>query len=78
MLCFHATGGHFGRDKSIDKVCSRVYWGKNMTAEIMDYVKRCDVCQRVNDRFHKPPATLQYSNRHCATFCVALLAAQVV
>ncbi len=35
---------------------------KNMTAEIEDYVKRCDVCQRVNDRFCKPPATLYTSN----------------
>ncbi len=52
------AGGHFGRDKTIEKVCTRWYWGKNMTAEIVDYVKRCDVCQRVNDRFCKPPATL--------------------
>ena len=37
------------------KICSRVYWGRNMHAEIADYIKRCDVCQRVNDRFDKPP-----------------------
>ena len=52
------TGGHFGRDKTIEKVCSRVYWGKNMTAEVKEYVRTCDVCQRVNDKFQKPPAEL--------------------
>ncbi len=35
-----------------------VYWGKKMTAEIKQRVRTCDVCQRVNDRFHKPPAQL--------------------
>ena len=35
------TGGHFRRDKTIEKVSSRRYWGKNVTAEIVDYVKRC-------------------------------------
>ena len=52
------TGGHFGRDKTIEKVCSRVYLGKNMTAEVKEYVRTCDVCQRVNDKFQKPPAEL--------------------
>ena len=55
---FPDAGGHFGRDKTIEKVCSRVYWGKCMHAEIADFVKRCDVCQRVNDRFCKPPTEL--------------------
>ena len=29
-----------------------------MTAEIVDYINRCGVYQRVNDRSHKLPATL--------------------
>ncbi len=29
-----------------------------MTAETKQHVRTCDVCQRVNDRFHKPPAQL--------------------
>ena len=53
----HASG-HLGRDKTIEKVCSRMYWGKNMSAEIKDYVKTCDVCQRVNDKFQSPPTEL--------------------
>ena len=56
FICY--AGGHFGRDKATEKVCSRVYWGKCMHAEIADYIKRCDVCQRVNNRFNKPPCEL--------------------
>ena len=51
-------GGHLGRDKTLEKVCSRFYWGKGMTEEIIEYVRSCDVCQRVNDVFRKPATEL--------------------
>ena len=35
------TGGHFGRDKTVQKICSRFYW-KNMTEEIRSYVLTCE------------------------------------
>lgn len=49
------TGGHFGRDKTIEKVCSRFYWGKGMCGEIQDLLRTCDTCQRVNNKFKKAP-----------------------
>lgn len=52
------AGGHLGRDKTIDKVCSRFYWGRKMAAEVKEYVKTCDICQRVNDVFLKPQVEL--------------------
>ena len=30
-----------------------------MSAEIKNYVKMCDVCQRVKDKFQSPPTELQ-------------------
>ena len=38
-------GGHFGRDKTTQKICSRYYW-QDMTMQIRDYVQTCDTCQR--------------------------------
>ena len=58
------TGGHFGREKTIEKVCSRVYCGKNMTAEVKEYVRTCDMCQRVNDKFQKPQLNCTQSQCH--------------
>ena len=51
------TGGHLGRDKTIEKIESRFYW-KNMNAHIRDFVKRCDKCQRSNATFVKSNAKL--------------------
>ena len=39
------TGGHLGKDKTIDQVKRRFYWPK-MDAEIQEYVTGCDACQR--------------------------------
>lgn len=50
-------GGHLGRDKTIEKICSRFFW-KNMTDDIKNYVKRCDSCQKMNARFTKSSAEL--------------------
>ncbi|XP_064383224.1 uncharacterized protein LOC135348618 isoform X3 [Halichondria panicea] len=53
----HAAGGHFGRDRTIDKICSRFYW-KSMVEEIREYVKNCSQCQRMNPAFVKTNAKL--------------------
>lgn len=39
------TGGHLGKDKTIDQVKRRFYWPR-MDAEIQTYVTGCDACQR--------------------------------
>lgn len=41
-----AGGCHFGRDKTRDKVISRYYW-HNLYEDIDNYVKSCEVCQKV-------------------------------
>lgn len=46
------VGGHFGRDKTVEKICSRFYW-KNMYDEIQNYVKPCPQCQTMNAKFMK-------------------------
>ncbi len=49
------VGGHFGRDKTVEKIFSRFYW-KNMY-EIRDFVQQCTKCQQMNARFLKSNAT---------------------
>jgi hypothetical protein len=39
------TGGHFGKDKTIEQVKRRFYW-PGMDAFIQQYVTSCDACQR--------------------------------
>ena len=39
-----AAGGHFGRDKTLEKICSRFHW-RNMVEEIQE---KCPQCQRMN------------------------------
>ena len=51
------AGGHFGRDKTIEKVCSRFFW-KDMVEEIRTYVKNCPKCQKMNANFVKTIAQL--------------------
>ncbi|KAI6660697.1 Gag-pol fusion protein [Oopsacas minuta] len=41
-------GGHFGRDKTYEKVAARFYW-PNMYNDVRKYVAACDICQRVNE-----------------------------
>ena len=50
-------GGHFGRDKTLDKICSRFYW-QFMVQEIREYVKCCKQCQQMNAAFVKTNAKL--------------------
>ena len=42
------AGGHLGRDKPLEKICSRFYWGRGMAEEIKEFVRTCDKCQKVN------------------------------
>ena len=45
-------GGHFGRDKTRNKVCSRYYWLK--IVEYVDtFTASCDVCQRGAKKLNK-------------------------
>ena len=48
------TGGHFGKDKTIEQVKRRFYW-PGMDKSITQYVTSCDACQRnkpVSDGTH--------------------------
>ena len=51
-----STGGHFGRDKTMQKITENYYW-KGMKKDIMNYVKKCKKCFAVNPKFSKeaPP-----------------------
>ena len=42
-------GGHFGRDKAVEIICSRFYWGHCMHVEI----QTCEQCQKLNAKFQK-------------------------
>ena len=55
---FVCAGGHLGRDKTVEKICSHFYWGKGMYEEIRGYVRTCDICQQVNDKFEKTSSEL--------------------
>ncbi|KAI6649016.1 hypothetical protein LOD99_6899 [Oopsacas minuta] len=50
------TGGHFGRDKTYQKIASRFYW-KGMKQEIEIYCKQCIKCFEVNPKLKmdRPP-----------------------
>ncbi|KAL5476085.1 hypothetical protein EMCRGX_G025990 [Ephydatia muelleri] len=50
-------GGHFGRDKTLQKACSRFYW-HDMTNDIKEHIKTCDTCQRTNKKLSKASAEL--------------------
>eukprot|EP00731_Ephydatia_muelleri_P007459 Em0003g1707a len=50
-------GGHFGWDKTLQKICSRFYW-QNMTNDVKEHVRTCDTCQRTNKRLIKASAEL--------------------
>ena len=48
--------GHFGRDKTRDKICSRFFW-PGMYQEISDKIARFDICQinKKNSELHSIP-----------------------
>jgi len=47
-----ALSSHRGRDTTINMINQRFYW-PSMTLDVKSYIKKCDICQRVN------PATLK-------------------
>ena len=62
ILCFTfkiSIGGHFGRDKTYEKIASRFYW-PNLYFEVSEYITACDICQRINEggKFVKSRAPL--------------------
>ena len=54
---FLKGGGHFGRDKTLQKICSRFYW-RDMTKHIKEYVNTCEQCQKANPKMIKETAVL--------------------
>ena len=50
-------GGHFGRDKTLKKVCSRYFW-HSICGDVKTYVASCDKCQRSNAKLQKQPGKL--------------------
>lgn len=57
LYIFILGGGHFGRDKTLQKVCSRFFW-HNVHADVRSYVRSCDKCQRTNAVLKKQPGQL--------------------
>ena len=51
-------GGHQGFDRTYASIRMKYYWPK-MYAEILDYIKTCDPCQKSKHHFHAHPAPLQ-------------------
>ena len=41
------TGGHLGINKTCEKITSCFYW-PGIKSDVIDYIKRCERCQRVN------------------------------
>lgn len=50
----HETGGHMGRDNTLDRVRSVVYFPR-MKAEVSDYIQRCENCRQ---KQKQPPAQM--------------------
>ena len=44
-------GGHFGRDKTLEKLSERYYW-KGMVDDVKNFCKYFDKCQRANRFIH--------------------------
>lgn len=47
-----ALGGHCGQEKTTAKIMERFWW-PGVSADIKEYIRTCDVCQRANSRFTK-------------------------
>lgn len=49
--------GHLGRDKVLSQVSARYYW-RSISADVINFIQCCDVCQRVKRKFDKPALSL--------------------
>jgi len=60
LVWLHATtcGGHSGRDSTLHRVKSVVYW-KGMTKDVRRFVQQCQVCQRSKYDTAASPGLLQ-------------------
>lgn len=52
------TAGHFGERKTLDLV-ARDFWWEGMRADVKQYVRTCDICQRCKTPRHRPHGLLQ-------------------
>ena len=54
----HPTAGHFGRDKTWNRLKDRCSW-RNIRQDIIQYIQSCSACAKHNIRRHKPPGQMQ-------------------
>ncbi|TKX19703.1 integrase core domain-containing protein [Elsinoe australis] len=52
------TAGHLGNEKTLFALKQKFYW-KGMDADVVRYIKHCDVCQRHKVPRHRPYGELQ-------------------
>ena len=50
--------GHFGAEKTLDLLRRKYHW-RNIAEQAQDYVRTCDICQRVKVAKHRPYGELQ-------------------
>ena len=52
-------GGHFGHDKTYEKIAARFYWPEIML-QVKEHIKVCDICQRTNNAKFSKASSLEY------------------
>jgi len=52
------TGGHSGRDATLQKLKQLVYW-KGMNKEVQHYIRQCTICQAYKYDASAQPSLLQ-------------------
>lgn len=55
-----ASAGHYGVEKTIDRIAKRYFW-KGMRTQIENYIRKCIQCQRYKPSNLKPAGLLQTS-----------------
>jgi hypothetical protein len=53
-----AVGGHSGGQATYHRL-KRLFWWKGLKADVLEYVKQCDVCQHAKGERTHPPGLLQ-------------------
>ena len=51
-------GSHTGGRSLAHRVITQGYWWPNIQREVLEYVKKCDQCQRYSPNIHKPGGIL--------------------
>ena len=58
IIHYRTSGGHFGCDKTYEKILARFYWPR-LAEDVRRLVQTCEMCQRTNDgKFCKAVAPL--------------------